>query len=392
LDDPYGASVSAAPNGGFLVVWTKDSNRFVSAQQLDRSGVRIGGELQVAISTSSIGYRTYLRAPRAVYSPSGNFVIVWRRIHFDEGIDDVVGLRFASSGQPIGEEFIVDTSTNYWIDDTNVSTDPFGNFVVVWNHRSQSYYFPPGPAVSVHARRYDSLAVPLGDEFVVSEFTSFVFWTGAVSHDSEGGFVIVYSAPENGSLGGRRFDSGGSAVGEEFHFNSFTLGGAYNAAIDHGPEGNFVVTWTNYDGWYGGIAGQRFNSLAQRIGEEFQVNEFWPLRQDTSRVATDMAGGFVVVWESREQDGWEWGGFGRRFNSVGQPLGPEFQINVFTFSYQRRPSLARASDGQFMVVWDSNHQDHWRKGIFGRSLVNGSLGVGNGIGGASKVRLWNNIP
>src|SRR5262245_58340651 len=36
------------------------------------------------------------------------------------------------------------------------------------------------------------------------------------------------------------------------------------------------------------------------------------------------------------------------------PVGAQFQVNTFTTSYQRYPSVAVAADGDFVVVWESN--------------------------------------
>ena len=69
-------------------------------------------------------------------------------------------------------------------------------------------------------------------------------------------------------------------------------------------------------------------------------------------VAVVRGGGFVAVWESNGQDGSQTGVFGQRFDSLGQPVGPEFACNVYRPSYQSRPAVAARPDGKFVVVWD----------------------------------------
>src|SRR5262245_39803235 len=34
------------------------------------------------------------------------------------------------------------------------------------------------------------------------------------------------------------------------------------------------------------------------------------------------------------------------------PVGPQFQVNTYTTSFQQRPSVAADADGDFVVVWD----------------------------------------
>src|SRR5580765_4437576 len=67
--------------------------------------------------------------------------------------------------------------------------------------------------------------------------------------------------------------------------------------------------------------------------------------------AASPAGDYVVVWQSRAQDGDGWGIFGQRFDSAGTPLGAEFQVNSYTTGDQRYPRVAMDTAGDFVVVW-----------------------------------------
>ena len=49
---------------------------------------------------------------------------------------------------------------------------------------------------------------------------------------------------------------------------------------------------------------------------------------------------------------------GRRYDASGSPEGGEFQVNTYTISFQRIPSVAVDADGDFVVVW-------WSYGNFG---------------------------
>ena len=55
------------------------------------------------------------------------------------------------------------------------------------------------------------------------------------------------------------------------------------------------------DSW--GIAGQRFDSDTNMIGSEFQVNTVTEGYQYHAEVAALEYGGFIVVWESLDEDG-----------------------------------------------------------------------------------------
>jgi hypothetical protein len=61
----------------------------------------------------------------------------------------------------------------------------------------------------------------------------------------------------------------------------------------------------------------------------------------------------VVVWNSRDQDGDDWGVFGQRYDADGVPLGGEFQVNTYTTGGQRFGAVAADADGNFVVFWSS---------------------------------------
>jgi hypothetical protein len=108
---------------------------------------------------------------------------------------------------------------------------------------------------------------------------------------------------------------------------------------------------------------------AQAIGPEFRVNSYTPGTQLPSVAAAAAAaadGRFVVTWSSRYQDGSGWGIFGRRYDSTGSPVGPEFRANSYTTGDQVRASVAAAADGRFVVTWTSVGQDGSGGGAFGQ--------------------------
>ena len=62
---------------------------------------------------------------------------------------------------------------------------------------------------------------------------------------------------------------------------------------------------------------------------------------------------FVIVWQSFNEDGNNWGVFGQMFNSADAKVGGEFQVNTFTLDQQDNPSVAMDSAGDFVVAWQS---------------------------------------
>ena len=94
-------------------------------------------------------------------------------------------------------------------------------------------------------------------------------------------------------------------------------------------------------------------AVAQPVGTEFQVNVYTTTSQFLPAIASTPDGRFVIVWESSGQDGSSTGIFGRRWDSRGNPLGSEFRVNTYTTNYQLFPTVAAGADGSFIVAWAS---------------------------------------
>ena len=53
----------------------------------------------------------------------------------------------------------------------------------------------------------------------------------------------------------------------------------------------------------------------------------------------------------------------------GVPLGPEFRVNTYTAGYfdsDHHAAVASVSSGNFVVVWTSRDQDGWGNDVFGQ--------------------------
>jgi hypothetical protein len=320
-------------------------------------------------------------------------VVAWHSAVQDGEENGVFGLRFDSSGNAIGAEFQVNAYTNNRQVFPTVSHDSSGGFVVAW----ESFY-QDGWSYGVFARRFDSNGNPLGGDFRVNLHTPFAQSRPRISHDPSGGFVVAWqSYAQDGSGSGvfaRRFDSNGDALGPDFMVNQYLTGNQFFPKIARDASGGFVVAWQSYgqDGSHYGVFARRFDSSGNALGGEFQVNEYTTERQRYPAVSPGPAGGFVVTWESAGQEGPGLGEgiFGRRFDSSGTGVGMEFQINQYTISSQRLPAISQDPSLGFAVAWQSISQDGSAYGVFGRrfdapvpTAVTGPAG-----GGASLVRRY----
>ena len=293
-------------------------------------------------------------ARSAASDAQGRFVVVWQSSASQDG--DVYGVflqRFNSFGFELGVELQVNTHFTGNQVNPSVAMASDGRFVVVWQ---SPHDLGSG---GIFGRRYDSTGTALATEFQVSVFTESAQVLPSVSMEwFDGAFVVSWRDDlrdgSSGGIFGRRFDSAGAALGGDFQVNTFTFESQDNptTAVFRGNAG-FVVAWQsiNQDGFYHGVFAQRFDSSGVAQAGEFQVNQYTPYSQTGPAIAV-IGGGFVVTWQSTAQDGNVDGIFARRFDSLGGPLGGEFQINAYTTGHQRAPAIAVQDDSaQFVVAW-----------------------------------------
>jgi hypothetical protein len=351
-------------SGNFVVVWTSliqdGSGGGIFGQRYDSSGAPLGPEFRINT------YTTHAQGLAAVASDSsGNFVVVWASYQ-DGSLRGVFGQRYASTGEPLGLEFRVNTHTTNRQKDPAVASDSSGNFVVVWSGAGT------GDTYGIFGQRYANTGEPLGPEFRVNTRAAPVCDDPAVASDPSGHFVVVWDGGEGvqfaRNVSGQRYASTGEPIGPEFRVNTYTMNWQTDASVTSDPSGNFVVVWASryQDGSVRGVFGQRYASTGAPLGPEFRVNTQTTDAQGDPAVASDSSGNFVVVWNSLAQDGSGYSVFAQRYADTGEPLGPEFRVNTCTTHYQRGPAVASAASGNFVVVWQSFNQDGDDLGVFGQ--------------------------
>lgn len=158
-------------------------------------------------------------------------------------------------------------------------------------------------------RRFDSGGTPLGDEMEVNVYPTGPQRAPKVALDAASNFVVVWSSGtstdpffSDNSIQMRRYLADGTPRDAQFQVDSY-LGpeGAPDVTAD--PEGNLVVVWDSFgsagtDRSDFSVQGQRYDAAGIPQGGQFQVNGYTTGAQRAARVAADAAGNFVVVWQS----------------------------------------------------------------------------------------------
>jgi hypothetical protein len=358
-----GSAVADLSGGGFLVTWGDayqegpGKGYGIYAQRFDSGGNPVGDDFHV---------NTYINddqgGPSVTELSGGGFVVTWTSENQDGSGNGIYGQLFNSAGEKVGGEFPVNTTTEYGQQSPSVAPLSSGGFVIAWESDSDIY-----------CQRFDSGGNKDGGEFQASTYV--VCGSPSVAGLSGGGFVAIWQSwSQDGSrfgVYGQLFDGAGDPVGGEFRINTHTANNQRHPSIVSLSDGGFVVTWSseNQDGDGYGVYGQVFDSAGSKVGSEFSINTHTADDQEYPSVAALSGGGFVVTWESYGQDGNLEGVYGRIFDSAESAVGGEFQVNTYIVNSQESPSVAGLSSGDFVVTWTSNRQDGNSRGVFGKRFV-----------------------
>ncbi len=368
-DDQLVPVIAPTPNGGFVVVWESrgsddgdTSLASVQGQRFAPGASPLGSQFQVNSTTAGWQWRSAVAATSA-----GDFVVAWARSSSpgnDTSCSSIRAPRLAPDDSPLGSELQINSYTMGPQGRPAVAATPAGDFVVVWD----SYGSPDDTSyASIQGQRFASDGNPLGDEFQINTFTTGWQLVPAVAVDSKGNFVVAWTSaccddvyPFSWEIQGQRFASDASPLGDELQITTgYTTAFQWRPAVAMDSTGDFVVVWAAGDSAggdtsSGSIQGRRFTSDAKPLGSQFQVNTYTTSGQDDPVIAVAPAGDFVVVWHSNGSSGDDASSFsiqGQHFAPDASPLGDEFQVNSYTSDQQQFPAVAMDPAGDFVVVW-----------------------------------------
>ncbi|MFO1019514.1 MAG: VCBS repeat-containing protein [Planctomycetales bacterium] len=350
-------TIAMDPSGNFVVAWSGDQGQpdyEVYCRRFNAAGVALSGD--ILVNTTLAGSHRY---PDIAMDSAGDFVIGWS----DPNIGNMGFQAFNSSGQKVGTEILrKDGSNNYG--DPSIAMGPNGDFVIAWDVFTSGFS-------GILAQRFDSYGVPQGGVFQVDLDAPQDGFLPAAAMDAFGNVVISWVS--NGKDGdgwgiyARRFDAANNPLGPEFRVNTSTPGNQYGPAIAMSPNGNFDITWSSIDpatGFYD-VYAKMYNAQGKAITNEFRVNTYTTLEQQSASVAADADGNFMVVWESNGRDTSGYGIYGqlyaRKTDFVGVQRGGSFYL-------------------------DSNHNDNYEGGT---TTADDILTTFGGSGDIPLVGDWN---
>jgi len=302
----------------------------------------VTGEFQVTTASSS-------NSAVAALS-DGGFIVTWQGS--DTNSSGIFAQRYDADHHAVGNSFRVNTNQSGSQTAPSVAALADGGYVVTWTGPDTSYK-------GIFAQRYDAAGAPVGTEFNVT--TSPVYQeASSVVGLANGGFVVTWhtfnSSFANDAIVGRLYSPSGVA-GPEFTIDT---GASTFPSVAALSTGGFIVTWTESVSGNREIFAQMYDASGAASGAQMHVNSTTSGTQTLSQVASLIGGGFVIVWESDGQDGSGGGVYAQRYDASGHQVGTETLISV-SANNQGTPSVAALADGGFMVMWNSVGQDGYDK-------------------------------
>jgi hypothetical protein len=364
--DQKNAAIAMDRSGNFVVVWSSYdqdcSSNGVFGRLFDPNCIPLDEEFQ--INTTSSGNQA---EPAVAMDSAAGFVVAWQGPGLTEGEqEDIFARRFDPNGLPIGDEFEVNSYTDDQQLFPSAAINDDGTFIIVW----ESDNMPELGDKAICGQLYDSNGVEFGAEFFINAESSVCRYPD-VETDANGNFAVVWlDDKSSNSIMAGLFDPNGTPRTDTFKVNTVRFSSITKPSVAMDATGKFVVTWDGDPNLAGldDIHARLYDANGTPLGEQFLVNTTLAGAQQYPQAAMNDDGEFVIVWDCRidpnsesERDI-----YGQRFDSQGQRLGDEFQVNTYVADDQRNPAVVIGPDGQFIVAWQSYAQDGSRYGIFAR--------------------------
>jgi len=365
--------IATTPSGEYMVVWTSinqasgNSKGDIYFQLFDHNNNKVFPEEK--FNTDSRGNQ---EKPALAVNKTGIYVAAWQSFSNLDSAYDIKARVYSPILSSITTEFVVNTTIANSQADPDVDIFDDGSFVVVWDSWDQD-----GSDRGIYAQIYKNRFEKNGNEFLVNTTTAYSQAKPAVKYFSNGNFIVVWESwkqdkPAESGYGvfAQIFDKDGNKIGNEFQVNTYVNDYQWFADITTFDDDSFSIAWCSWeqDGSDGGIYVQRFNSNAEKVGEEILINKSTPQYQWLPRIVKTSGKEFAVVWSSWKQDGNREGVYASLFDENGLRKTFETQVNDYSESYQWEPDVIVKSENELLVVWASWNQFGKDYDIIGKQI------------------------
>ncbi len=295
--DQENPQVTLTKSGGAVFVWQGGAlgHQQIYARFLAANGTFAMGEVQVS------NYADGMQADPGVTSlENGDVIVVWSSFGQDGSMQGVFGQLYSEFGRRLGPTFQVNQFTPFNQRNPAVASISGGNLAVLWVSEQQRYE----RSADIYGRLFDKLGQPAGNEFLINDSTN-ICGAPALVALPKGGFAAAWSQRDLGdTLNGwdvfaRMFDSQGKPSSASVKVNTHYPGNHIAPQLTVVGD-DVLAVWTSagQDGSREGIFGRFITASGTPNGVEFQVNTYSDSQQIHPAVASDGRSTFLAVWAS----------------------------------------------------------------------------------------------
>lgn len=303
--------------------------------------------------------------PAVAMNASGGFVVAW--VAAREGDSDIMARMFDSQGSALTGELPVSLSPGSAQSSPAISMNSSGSFVVVWS----GWYGDAVKGMSyVFARVFNPDGSPAMDEFRVNGHTQEI-WPD-VAMDDSGRFVVTwirmgdtFNRPYGEVIEYRRFEADGTAISGVVDVTGDLNSRWYGPAVAADRTGGFVITWAVGPFPYD-IVAQGFDAGGTAATQPHRINTTLQGNQGHPAIATNGEGNFLIAWDNQCTDGKRCGVSARQCTSSGEPAGQEVVLSDLQEQRQWYARVAMAGDGRYVIVWNGQ-ADNGSYDIYGQT-------------------------
>ena len=354
--------MASRSNGGFAFCWQSEdqdtSKAGIFAQVFSKSGKLVSPEFKINNYVLDDQINCELRELK-----NQRIVFVWQSWQQDDPAEwGIYGRVFNSEGVAMTNEFHINSEP--YLDQSLPQIDTLidGGFVAVWqsSHSGLGYDIYARVFNADGSARYNMIETRVNP--IIAGDQRFP----AVAVLNNQSIVICWTASDPDGLGiyARIFDTELTPLSDEFRVNVDTVGTQHYPHVASMDDGGYFVIWNSQAVK---IVGRIFSPNAAISSSEIALATDAIL---DARICRLKDGKIVVVWQSSSTGGDVEGIAGRVINPDGTLIGTPFLINDYKSSTQGSPDCTGLEDGGFVVAWDSLNQDGDSGGIFAKRYTN----------------------
>jgi len=201
-------SVAINDVGAFIVVWqAKRSNERgyeIFGRRFNEKISGVGEKFLVASVMSDMEIR-----PSVAMSNEGNFIVVWDDISPDGASSRIVGKRYYDErGEIQTDELAIKSESDTKIGRPVIAMKDNGSFLVIWQVLDKT-----GRAEETRGRVFASSAEPIGDEFQISTMP-YKDWVATIRHEEQ--FVLAWQIESQTANKAYLGDQSGEQTSDDF--------------------------------------------------------------------------------------------------------------------------------------------------------------------------------